>query len=181
MNPEVEKIIKERLGKLPQNVSAGIQSIPWLEKVKEIAGINRLHGDEAELLVVETALIVLGVEPSSNYPENLSQKVGLSDDQVIKIAKEVDEKIITPIIKAIGNTKSSIPEIAPEIHPMVGTQVKMRPTSGPVMILNKEDVKQMISPKPNAAPASTPTPPNNVSLPDYRYDGGADPYREPLK
>jgi hypothetical protein len=90
--------------------------------------------------------------------------------------------------------EANLPELAPEIHPMIEKgevahdvppqieQKKMKSLSEPVIILKKEDVRQMISPKvqPNSAPTPTPAKPN-VSLPDYRYEGGTDPYREPLK
>ena len=105
MNIEMENVIKERFEKLSPEVAIAIKAIPWAEKIKLIAKNNNLDTEKEELFIIETALVVLGIEPPTKYPLSLAENVGLNDDVVIKIAKEVDEQIITPILKMLEKNK----------------------------------------------------------------------------
>ena len=226
---DLQQLIKERLEILPPEVARAIESIPWLEKVKEIAQKHNLDEDETDAFTTETALVVLGVEPPPNYPENLADQVGLDDDVVVTIATEVDAKVLQPILDAVNNTqetKEQEPE--KEKEPSI--------TEGPIVIThetkeealkelsrraeqNAEESKEVI-PSPNlpmiepgevahdvasttsvvgskqyvvGKTVNTPIPktvsineikpekPQPVPIPDYRYPGGKDPYREPIQ
>ncbi len=104
MDTDVKKIIEERIKKLPTHVVSVIKNVPWLEKMKEIARNNSLSLEKESLFIIETTLLVLGIETPKKYPVNLSEKVRLDDEAVVKIAKEVDEKILKPIEKMIESS-----------------------------------------------------------------------------
>jgi len=127
MDTDIEKIIKERAEKLPTEVIEAIRSVPLIEKIKKIARNNKLDKEKSELFTTETVLVVLGMTSPKTYPISLAENVGLDDNLVIKIAKEVDEQIIKPIVGALnkknsqqetkistptGNWKNKVSEIA---------------------------------------------------------------------
>ncbi len=101
METDIEKIIKKRAEKLPTKVAEAIRSVPWMESANKIAKNNKLNQEQTGLFVIETAIIVLGIESPKKYPINLAENAGLNDDAVVKIAKEVDEQIITPIMRLV--------------------------------------------------------------------------------
>lgn len=101
MDTEIQKIIKERVKELPVEVVMAIKSIPWVDKMKFIAKNNNLNKQKEVSFFTETVILVLGIESPTKYPTNLAKNVELDDNTVIKIAKEVDEQILTPITKMI--------------------------------------------------------------------------------
>ena len=155
--------------KLPLGIVNAINSVPWMEKVRSIAKTNNLDKNQEELFVTETTIVVFGIESPTKYPINLAENVGLSDDIVIKISKEVDEQIITPIMKAVTE-KVSVTTTPPANLPMVEKGEVAHDVAPATSEVGSK--KQEVSSKPEQA---------KVSLPDYRYPGGQDPYREPTK
>jgi len=205
MDPEIKKIVEERLTTLPANIAYAIKSVPWVAKIEEIAKNNNFDADTLESFNIETTLVILGIEPLSNYPENLSRNVGLNDDLVIKVAKEVDEKIMTPITEKIEGKNISVEtkkepittslpmvELGEVVHnvPHVETPTPVSPTPAPPP--SPPPKPQPIPPPPTppsppqpaAQPATPPAPTTpkveSTPTPDYRYPSGQDPYREPL-
>ncbi len=108
MITETEKIIKERVNKLPSGVLIAIKSISLEEKMKVVAKNNNLNEEQEELFATETTLVILGIESPEKYPDNLADNVGLDDKTVVKIAKEVDEQILTPILEMVEKNKKII-------------------------------------------------------------------------
>ena len=183
METDLEKIIKERAEKLPANVVEAIRNVPLIEKMQRIVKSNKLDKKKEGLFINETILVVLGVTSPQTYPKNLTENVGLNDDTVIKIAKEVDEQIIAPILKIVE--KKEVKQVKPAFIPKT-------PAANLPMIEEGEKVHDVPHVEPPSAQgfggAKQPNPPSpkamegqEVSLPDYRYEGGKDPYREPLK
>ena len=167
MSTETENSIKEIADRLPVEMVTAINDTPWVEKIKQIAKDNNLDEEKENLFAIETTLLVFGTESPINYPDNLSENVGLDDDAVIKIAKEVDEKILAPIIQILKE-KGFAPETVPSNLPMI--------EEGEVA----HDVAHV---EPTIQPARQDlagSEKEKVNLPDYRYEAGKDPYREPL-
>jgi len=175
MNQDLKNTIRERLNKLPPDVVAAITNVSWVEKIQDIAKGNKLDEERGELFWTETMLVVLGIESPEKYPINLAANVRLDDGTVIKIAKEVDEQIITPILSAIERVKQKplekdVSEIKSNL-PTSTTLPEIPPTNLP-MIEKGEEAHTVPQKKSKSL--------TEVPLPDYRYEGG-DPYREPLK
>lgn len=196
MKSEAEIIIEERIEKLPKSVVEAIKNVPWVERMKKIAKANNLDTKQTEGFETETTLIVLGIESPENYPENLSQNVGLSDDMVISIAKEVNKQIIEPIISAVNRKKEKIqpinspaptptPSNLPVLEPDFAKEtlmVKPNETAHPVEPLtgNQQpttDSEQQIS-KEKKPPFQPPE--GSVQPAKSAYADGQDPYREPI-
>ena len=172
---ETEKLIEEQLKKLPPSLQQVIHTVPWKALVQEIGRSNALNTEQITSLEQETMFIIYAFEPPTDYIANITREMGISEDIASKIAESVADKIFDPILqkndeleKAIKiKTESvapvSVPEIPPVNLPMV-EQPNARPTPA---------IPQRIT---AIKPEQT-----KVSLPDYRYPDGKDPYREPLR
>lgn len=163
MNNEADKLVAEQFNSLPPNTKRAIDSIPWRQRVKEVANTNNLDQNQATLLEQETVFVLIGLEKFGDYISNIIKEVGLSEETACSVTQAIADRVFDPILEIIdksnGDSKisSNFPEIAPEIHPVI--------EKGEVV----HDVK----------PSTFGEKKEKANLPDYRYPGGVDPYREP--
>lgn len=186
MNTELINTVKNRIDKLPTEIAEAVQIVLQINQMQKIVESNHLSKEQGDSFVLETIMAVLGMVPPQTYPISLEKNVGLEYNSVVKIAREVDEQIITPILRDIENNKSeqeitenqistvAVPEIAPNNLPMVeeGEIAHEVQHVEEKIILNKElgiMNNDGIQPK-----AERP----QVAAPDYRYPNDKDPYRE---
>ncbi len=183
---ETNKLIEERIKTLPPNLKQAIDNVPWKALVQEIGKTNALDAEQIVSLEQEIMFIIYAFEPPTNFIANIAREVGVSEDAASTIAESVADKIFDPILQKSEEleklnekksepviTPTSVPEIPPSNLPMVekGEVVHdvphaEQPDTGP---------KPKIPIQPVAKPEQA-----KVSLPDYRYPGGQDPYRESL-
>lgn len=164
---ETDKLIEEQIKKLPETLRLAIDSVPWKTLVQEIGRANSLDTGQIVSLEQETMFILFGFENSNDYVSNVAGNVGISEDASYTIAESVVDKIFTPISeKSKGHenptTSAIVPEIAPNNLPMV----------------EEGEVAHTV---PHVEQPETKSEPVKVSLPDYRYTEGKDPYREQMK
>ncbi len=105
---EIKKIIEDRLKKLPEETVNSLNEIRWIDELLKISRENNFNQDQEDSFITESTVAILGIEDLDKYPENLSENVGLDDDTVVKIAKEVDEKILTPLNEKILSSKKDL-------------------------------------------------------------------------
>jgi len=166
MENELNKMFENGLSGLPTDISEVIKKTPWKETLKNISGAHLLTEDEANLLLAETAIIILGYESPEKFNENLINNVGLDFAKSEIVSKDIYEKILVPIDQKINPEAKkeatvgviSIPENS-IVTPEVKTSINL-------------DQKE---PEESTKPAFTSTP--NYSS----YDSGKDPYREPIE
>jgi hypothetical protein len=126
--------------------------------------------------------IIYAFEKPEDYITNIVREVGVSEDVASTIAESVAGKIFKPILEKSDEKQNppapnnlpvgpSVPEIAPEIHPAKRQNLEISNETVPVA---KDSINQAPGLLKN-------TQKEGVSLPDYRYPNGSDPYREPLK
>ncbi|MDP3874912.1 MAG: hypothetical protein Q8Q22_00110 [bacterium] len=166
---ETDKLIEEQFKTLSTNLQQAINAVPWKSSVKEIALLNKMSLEQTETVERETMFIIYGFENPDDYIGNLMRETQIDEETATAIAEATNEKIFKIIALKIeelekqkpSTSASSVPEIAPTNLPMVekGETAYSVP-----------HVEQ-----PNASPAQP-----KVPLPDYRYQDGKDPYREPL-
>lgn len=157
---ETDKLIEEQIKRLPLNLQQAIDAVPWKTLVQEIGKTNALDTEKISSLEQETMFILYGFENPKDYVSNITKNIGISEDMASNIAETIADKIFDPILKKsngnniMATTPTNIPEIPPAILPVIKPE---------------QPVKQdLVGSQPK------------VSLPDYRYEGGRDPYREPL-
>ncbi len=168
---EIDKLVEEQLKTLPPNLRQAIGVVPWKALVQDIGKANALDVEQIASLEQETMFIIYGFENPNDYVSNVTKNIGISEDIAYAIAESIVNKIFDPILKkseeyAKATTPTSVPEIPPANLPMV--------EEGEVA----HDAPQI---EPKALSQETkPELKVNASLPDYRYESGKDPYREPL-
>ncbi len=97
MDNDIKKIIKDRMQKLPETAVKALQSIHWIDSIKNISETNKFNQDTEDSFTIEVIIMVLGMESPESFPLNLSEKVGLNDEVVTKVANEVGEMILNPL------------------------------------------------------------------------------------
>ncbi len=185
---ETDKLIEEQLKTLPPNLQQAISIVPWKALVQEIGQASALDTEQIVSLEQETMLVVYAFEDPNDYVSNIIKEVGVPEDIAYAIAEPVADKIFEPILK-----KSEELEKPTEIKtgPITLTSVSTTPPTNLPMVEKSEvvhdarpltpersdggQVPHVEQSKPEIKPEQT-----KVPLPDYRYPGGQDPYREPL-
>ncbi|MDO8589881.1 MAG: hypothetical protein Q7R69_01240 [bacterium] len=163
-----DKLIANQLKKLPEALQQAIRVVPWKSVVKEIALLNKL--DLAQIVAVEreTMFVIYGFEDEKNYLSNVMREAKLDEAMATTITAALNERVFKVIVNKVNesgpasqNAATNVPEIPPANLPMI----------------EKGEVVH------DAAPTVTKEikiEKSKVSLPDYRYPNGKDPYREPL-
>lgn len=176
---EEEKIIQNQVSKLPTEVRAAINTVPWKDLVKEIAAAGDLSQEQAKILETETTLIVCGFENPADYIKNIIREVSLDEETATITAEQVNERILKAISDKVEEIKNgpvaNLPMVEPgEVaHP---TSPEASQGQGEVPHVESQPTTDDQQPtietqqeKPAQAPLSS------------RYPGGVDPYREPLE
>jgi len=198
---ETAQLIAEQKKNLPRELIEAIEGVAWEHLVEEIGEENSLKAEQIEALERETMLVLYAFESPENYIDNIIGELGISEDSAITIAESITNKIFDPILSKISNYQTQnnstapLPEIAAEIHPMIeeGERVHNaihnsigRPDREPILITNEEEKERELGHTsrkwtPDYVEEKPIEPADSVSVPDYRYPDGADPYREPSK
>ena len=97
MDEESQKIIEEQMKKLPEDVKQAIISVDYKTKLQEITKRQKLLIDQAGKLEMETTLVMIGLEPLSDYMDNLQREMDLPPVRAKEVAMDVDENIFKPI------------------------------------------------------------------------------------
>ena len=157
---ETEKLIEEQKKTLPPNLLQAIDIVPWKTYVQEIGKANALDTEQIASLEQETMFIIYAFEPPEDYIANMIREIGISENVAPSIAESIADKIFEPILKKseeVSVTPPDVLEVTQEIHPMI----------------EKGEVAHGV---PHIE-ESKPKEPSRAPLPDYRYEGGKDPYR----
>lgn len=164
---ETDKLIEEQFKTLPLNLQQAINAVPWRNLVQEIGKENNLNNEQMALLEEGTMLIIYGFEDPTGYSDNLVKAIGIGEITAGKIFNSVWDRIMAPISKKANEMENKIPEIPPINLPMLEkgeAAHDITPMAPAVRSKEYEVVKEK----------------SKIPLPDYRYEGGKDPYREPI-
>lgn len=147
--------LKERSSLKNSLVSIGIQKTVVLSIIQEISReiFSKLDKIDTPKNIEE--------KPPEPKPEPTRTELD-ETDQAIIITQENKEEALRQLDKRVDQQKTSVPEITPTNLPMV-----------------EEGETAHTAPHIEQVPAPQKSEPK-ASLPDYRYDGGKDPYREPF-
>jgi hypothetical protein len=100
MKPELKEEINKIMLGIPERNRLAISSIDWAHVTKEIGEKYYLNEEELDLLMVETALVLLGLKDYDLFKLAI-EDMGLSQNDIRSIAKETEDKIFNPISKKI--------------------------------------------------------------------------------
>ena len=202
---ETDKLIEEQLKTLPPNLRQAIDAVPWKSLVQEIGKANVLDTEQITSLEQETMFIIYAFENPNDYVSNIIREVSVSEESAYTIAESVADKIFDPIsqksesgeateepivitaetkeeaLKELSrrsmknqNPPALVPELILSNLPMIEEgEVAHTVDSTQYTVDSVQPARQDLA---GSQIKSEP----KVSLPDYRYEGGSDPYREPL-
>ena len=100
MNTDTKKIsdvIKEQFAKLPKEVQLAVTDTNLIQKTKDIALKYALHIDQLGSLQNEIIFVMVGLEPSIAFVDNISDELSIDTQKANNIAKDVNESIFDPI------------------------------------------------------------------------------------
>jgi hypothetical protein len=157
-------IIEAQKSKLPEKEIEAINSTPWQEIVKDIALRNKLGIGQAAILEKETLFVLYKLEKEDDYHTNITREAELNKD----LADPVTNAISLEVFKVIKDkVNGTIPS------PVLDNSVNQSTPVNLPMVEKGETAHDV----PHTEPAKNP---GQVSIPDYRYSAGKDPYKEPL-
>jgi hypothetical protein len=133
---DIQEIIKNRYKELPEDIQEAIKSNDLAGKFNAIAEKHGLHIDQNGALQTETLLVMLGLEPTSDYVNNIQRNLDISRTEALSIADDVNNDIL-------GAIKNSL---------------RMMQETGEEQGVEEEMVGEKNSVIPN--PVATPTPVN---------------------
>jgi hypothetical protein len=204
---EQEKLIEEQFKTLPPNLQNAIKSVAWKSFVQEIGKQNDLSAEQIEILERETMFIIYAFEPPEDYISNIARELNISEETASTIAESIANKIFEPILKKSEESEepvkvkpepiitSAVPEIPPTNLPMVepssafGRTEQAYGETKSAQSFGGAKKGEVVHDVPHVEPTTPPTPSTppqikqeevKAPLPDYRYQEGKDPYREPL-
>jgi len=150
----MQKIISDQLAKLPTTIKDAITAIDYPQKLEMITRNNKLLIDQAGKLETETTLVMLGLEPLTDYTGNLEKNVGLSKNEAIAVAHDVNELIFKNIREALKKINEEADSATAENPATKGvwqpTDVSVQQEAAPVAPKPVEQVEQKITPQKNA-------------------------------
>ncbi|HBB44110.1 MAG: hypothetical protein UW27_C0007G0021 [Parcubacteria group bacterium GW2011_GWA1_44_13] len=101
MDNEAEKIFKEQLGKLPNEVTSFLSSAPWSEDLDEIGSLYNLPENELYGFKREATLALVGLVHPDAFSVMLEQEVGIKGAVLEALVANVEKKIFSPIRPAL--------------------------------------------------------------------------------
>lgn len=97
MTEKLAQTIKEDLIKLPLEAQKAITSSGW-EGITEMVGKKySLSDDDINILQLEVGLVLLGYNKINMFELNIRSSAVLDEETAMNIAKELDERVFTPI------------------------------------------------------------------------------------
>jgi len=198
MDQETQNIIKERFATLPDDIKKTVSDANLPEKIENIANKNGLLIDQSGGLLTEVYIVMLGMEKSENFAQNVSKNLGISLNMAIAIAGDVNKEIFLPIRESLmdmSKAKDIIEESAASdeeaqpserdniIHdienPEPATERRAPITDPEREIATRAAAEEFVAAKLTTPPAS-PAPQNTNPTAQTEKKYSADPYREAL-
>lgn len=98
MDPEIERIIKEQIKKLPDEIRTLFTDPELGNKILNIGKKNGIINiEQLGTFQTETNLVMLGLVHPDDYPDELKNQLNLSGEKVNNIVNDVNEQIFKGI------------------------------------------------------------------------------------
>jgi hypothetical protein len=145
MDQETQKIIAEQMKTLPKDVLSAIVSVDYKTKLQEITHRQKLLIDQAGQLEIETTLVMIGLEPLSDFVANLQKGLNVPLLKAKEVAIDVSENIFKPIRESLQAMDLSLTEPAgDEQSEGVGEEEVPRFTNSSEIGLNRDQILKEI-------------------------------------
>lgn len=117
MTDKLKEIINRELFKLPKENQEAITSLGWENIAEEIGKKYLISENEMNDFLVETLLVLAGLQDFDAYQRHVEDNVGTSHAEAEKITNEAIEKIFMPIADKIERKiKTRVENMNPTWH-----------------------------------------------------------------
>lgn len=117
MKTETDKIIKEQLEYLPEEIVALFADPKTTERILEIGKIAQLNNEQLEILQTETSLLILGLADQDGYKNELKNQLVISEGNLNNILKEIYTLIPADMMEELNLIYKERDEEALEFDP----------------------------------------------------------------
>ena len=107
-NMNTSELIKERYQQLPQEIRDAVTASDLPTKMKTIASNHGLMIDQVGILQNEILFVMLGLEPSSDFVNNMSKELGIKRELAEKITIDVNRLIFDSIKNYLREREESV-------------------------------------------------------------------------
>ncbi|HLP86909.1 MAG TPA: hypothetical protein VK153_03500 [Candidatus Paceibacterota bacterium] len=94
---QLQQKIVEYFQRLPKEAQEVFSSMGWMETLKKIGVTYSLNEKQLELLGTETTIVLLGIIHIDEYEKIIETELGVSEEILKKITKEIDNNILKTI------------------------------------------------------------------------------------
>lgn len=200
----------EYIKKLPQSVRDVVYAGVWEERTEEIAKKYSLNERQADDLVNNVLYVLVGLSKPDDFIETVVSELGISGLLAEQIMDDLEVRVFEYAFKMIQNqdkksessdkTDDILPELRPDITPLVEPEEKVSATPIPVAFKSAvpkpapEPVQRPVSvPRytgvpvedeesaPTATKSESPDSKQKEPVPEPVKKYVVDPYREPLE
>lgn len=168
MDEETQKIIDEQVRNLPADVKQAIISVNYQTKLQEITKRQKLMIDQIAKVEMETTLVMIGLEPLTDYVANLQRELGVSEARAREISLDVNENIFKPIRESLRQMNEAMEKAGEpaEQSGLIGMGEDIKFTNSNETNLNRDQIlKEIENPAPNRIPVSAPAIKTNPEKP----------------
>jgi hypothetical protein len=149
--PNAKQIMVDAFKRLPTKIQQAILSADLPQKLQTISRKHNLHLDQTSSLETETVLVMLGIQPSDNFIENLERELRVEREEAVLIANDINELILKDIKDSLRELykESDIEDNEPDRLYNQSTMKNPELESSPT---RKEDIlKEIEQPTPSIA------------------------------
>jgi len=193
MQNETEKIIEEYISRAPKQIKNIVAFGEWRNRMNDFAQKFSLEKTKTNSLRNEIIFILIGMEPKSDFVENIKRELEIDSNMAGWIAEDVNKNIFSQVEKEIDQmwaSGSADGEGEPEQSEIKSTNKIGQ--SFEEIILNQAKAMQPAKPADSrimnyesGSMNGKVEPPNNLPIEKdeqrviHNYIGDKDPYREP--
>ena len=132
--------IKKYIDALPPLVRTAVLAPDWHARIGEIGTKYSLHLDQISELEYETLFVMIGMEPETDFIDNIEKEVSVSRILATQLAEEINDRVFKVILKSIEDKST----------PKAPRFVEKEP--------QKEVIQPVVQPAPVAQPIHKPQP-----------------------
>jgi hypothetical protein len=100
MRKEIKDEVNKIVSQIPERNRLAIKSVDWEDRIEKISKLYYLENEDMDLVLVETALVLLGINETDTFRENL-EDLGLSEIDLNGLVLAITNQIFNPISKKI--------------------------------------------------------------------------------
>lgn len=170
MSTHSKKEIDDQFRKLPEIIRVALVSEETAIAVKKIGDKYQLHIDQIGYLAAEIGFVILGLEPSINFLENIKSRLGLAQPTAEQVTTDCNREIFVKIRESLKQLEENKNTPKPE-------DLLKEINRSPSIFEQKMSEPMSIRPVDNGLTINPDTP---TTLPTQTKAVHFDPYHEPI-